>query len=120
MGLFGRVMSETLYTYRKYIRPDGKEAYERVEYNPNDPVLEPPVLVPQHAPMFKNGEVPGAGSVVVDSLVAKAIAADARRALRDAQDDLAEAKRINAQLGRPTARTEPTEASRPYGRLVEP
>lgn len=111
---------ETLYTYKRVRRADGTETYERVRYDPNEPTLEPPVLVPQHAPMFKNGEVPGSGSVVVDLLLAKTEAAEARRALRDAQDDLAEANRIRAQLGGPKRPIEPQKAARAYGRVIEP
>ena len=111
---------ETLYTYKRVRRPDGTETYERVRYDPNEPTLEPPVLVPQHAPMFKNGEVPGAGSVVVDLMLAKAEAAEARRQLRDALDAQAEADRINARLGRAPKPKEPQRAARPYGRVLEP
>lgn len=110
-------MSETLYTYRRTRRPDGSETYERVPYDPRTPTNEPAVLVPRYAPMFKNGEVPGSGSVVLDSLLAKTEAAEARRALRDAQEDRAEAERIRAQLGRPAA---PAKPQKGYGRVLEP
>lgn len=80
-------------------------------------VHEELVAMPKHAPMYKNGEVPGSGSVVVDSLLAKTEAAEARRALRDAQDDRAEAERIRARLGRPE---EPSKPLKGYGRVLEP
>jgi len=117
-------MSEILYTYVRVRRPDGADDYVRVpldqaEHYPNR-VVEQLVAMPQHAPMFKNGEVPGAGSVVVDLMLAKAEAAEARRQLRDALDAQAEADRINARLGRAPKPKEPQRAARPYGRVLEP
>lgn len=113
-------MGETLYTYRRVKRADGTETYERVEYDPRVAVSEPPVLVPKYSPMFKNGEVPGSGSTVVDLLLAKTAAADARRDLLEAQEARAEANRINAQLGRTQRSDTPRRPAKPYGRVLEP
>ena len=111
---------ETLYTYKRVRLPDGRETYKRVPYNPADPVTEAPVLVPRLAPLFKNGEVPGSGSVVVDLLLAKTEAAKARIELREAQDARSEADRINAQLGRDPVAIKRLPGLRPWGRIVEP
>lgn len=117
-------MSETLYTYVRVRRSNGPDDYVRVRLDeaegyPNR-VVEQLVAMPQHAPMFKNGEVPGGGSVVVDLMLAKAEAAEARRQLRDALDASAEADRINARLGRTPKPKEPQKATRSYGRVLEP
>lgn len=115
------IVGEIQYTYVRVRRPDGSQGYDRVplEKATNYPgrVHEELVAMPKHAPMYKNGEVPGSGSVVVDSLLAKTEAAEARRALRDAQDDRAEAERIRARLGRPE---EPSKPLKGYGRVLEP
>lgn len=115
------IVSETQYTYVRVRRPDGSQGYDRVplEKALNYPgrVVEDLVAMPKVAPMFKNGEVQGSGSVVLDSLLAKTEAAEARRALRDAQEDRAEAERIKAGLGRPK---EPSKPQKGYGRVLEP
>lgn len=111
---------ETRYTYKRVRLPNGTETYERVPYNPDDVTIEPPVIVPKLSPLFKNGEFPGGGSVVVDSLMAKTEAAKARIELREAQDARAEADRINAQLGRDPVAIKRLPGLRPWGRIVEP
>lgn len=117
-------MGETRYTYVRVKRPDGSEGYDRVPLDqaanyPNR-VVEELVSMPEHAPMFKNGEVPGGGSVVLDVLLAKTEAAEARRALRDALEAQAEAERANARLGRPSKPEPARSPARPFGRVVEP
>ena len=76
-------MSETLYTYVRVYRPDGTEGYDRIPLHlaagyPNR-VIEELVAMPQHAPFYKNGELQGGGSRVVDSVLLKAEAAQAKR-----------------------------------------
>jgi hypothetical protein len=117
-------MSETLYTYVRVRRPDGSQGYDRVPLHQAESypgrVVEELVAMPAPNKTYKNGEFPGMGSVVVDSLLAKTEAAAAKRALRDAQDDRAEAERIRAQLGGTKKPTEPQKAARAYGRVLEP
>lgn len=114
-------MSEQLYMYKKTTLPSGRETYVRVPYNPD--ALAPGesvAVVPRVAPLFKNGEYEGQGSVVLDLLVAKTREAEARRALRDAQEAEAEAKRIRERLGQPEPRDEPSGPPRAFGRVLEP
>jgi len=115
-------MSETLYTYIRVYRPDGTEGYDRVPLHlaagyPNR-IVEELVAMPQHAP-YKNGELPGGGSRVVDSVLLKAKAAQARRELRDAQDALAALELTRSRLGDPSKPKAPTKAIK-HGRIVEP
>jgi hypothetical protein len=118
------IVGEIQYTYVRVLRADGSQGYDRVPLDqaasyPNR-VVEELVSMPNHAPQFKNGEVPGSGSVVVDSLMAKTMAAEARRELRDALEAQAEAERINTRLGR-SPKPEPVQSpTRPFGRVVEP
>ena len=115
---------ETLFTYVRVRRSDGSEGYDRIPLHQaeNYPgrIKEELVAMPAPNKTYKNGEFPGMGSVVVDSLLAKTEAAAAKRALRDAQDDRAEAERIRAQLGGPKKPIEPQKAARAYGRVLEP
>jgi hypothetical protein len=76
-------MSEQLYCYKEVILSDGKRAFVREPFNPEDKFLNPPIVVPEHAPAIKNGEFPGRGSVVVDRLLAKTCAAEEAREARD-------------------------------------
>lgn len=118
------IVGEQRYTYVRVRRPDGREGYDRVPLDQaeNYPgrIVEDLVSMPRHAPQFKNGEVQGMGSVVVDSILAKSMAAEAQRQLRDALEAQAEAERINARLGR-SPKPEPAQSpTRPFGRVVEP
>jgi len=117
-------MSETLYTYVRVRRPDGTVGYDRIplERAKGYPgrIVEDLVAFPAPNNMHKNGEFPGMGSVVVDSLLAKTAAAQAKRDLRDAQDDLAEAERIRARLGGTSKPEAPQRPSRGRGRVLEP
>ena len=115
-------MSEELYTYRQVMLPSGERTFQRVRYDPaQDP--RPAVLMPRYAPEVKNGEFPGQGSVVVDTLMERTVAANARRALRDALEAQAEEERQLASIGR-TPSSEPKPASpapaKRYGRVLEP
>ena len=114
-------MSEQLYMYKKTTLPSGRETYIRVPYNPDSLAPgESVAVVPRRAPFIKNGEFEGQGSVVVDLVLAKAREAEARRALRDAQEAEAEAKRIRERLGQPEPKEAPSGPPRAFGRVLEP
>ena len=73
---------EERFTYRRFRRPDGSEGYERVPYDPNAPVIEPPVIMPQPREQ-KNGELPGQGSAAVEAILERIRAADTARLVRE-------------------------------------
>lgn len=117
-------MGEERYTYVRVLRADGSQGYDRVPLDKalNYPgrVVEELVSMPKLAPMFKNGEVQGSGSVAVESILEKANAAKARMALRDALEAQAEAERTNARLGHPSKPEPVLGPARRFKRVVEP
>lgn len=113
-------MSEVLYTYKRVLRPDGKESYERVEYDPNAPVSEPPVLVPRYAPQFKNGEQPGSGSAVVDRILANNAAGALKRRAADELEASQKAEQARIRRShRPEVNDVPVATLR-FKRVLEP
>jgi len=111
-------VSETLYTYRRTRRPDGTETYERVPYDPNEPVSEPPVLMPKVSPKQCAG--PRNGSAVVDRLLANVEAAALRRQAADALEASQRAEQERLRLLRGQAQEEAPRPSLRFKRVVEP
>lgn len=111
-------MGEQQYCYKKVKLPNGKFGYERVPYNPNDDFLEPPTIVPKHAPLYKNGEFPGQGSVVVDRIMQMTRAAQAQRAAREAQEKRDQEAQV-ASRQRELQQAKAPQPSSDYKRIVE-
>lgn len=105
-------VSEQLYVYKKVALPNGKFGYERVPYNPHDEFLEPPTIVPRLAPMFKNGEFPGQGSMVVDRLLIQTREARSAQARKEFDEAVA------AQMARQSPTKTKIESEEPTTELV--